>query len=239
MLNLFEITDRLLNDLANVSFKAPVAAVYNPLTYARSAYNAYIKAYGAPPKEILLIGMNPGPWGMVQTGVPFGEVAAVRDWMGIAPHNGKPEIMHPQRPVLGFECPRSEVSGKRLWRWAEHRFGSPEAFFKRFFVANYCPLVFMEESGKNRTPVQIRASERNPLLKVCDQALRDTIVYLRPRYVIGIGAFAADRAKAAAGDLRLSLGRITHPSPANPKANRGWEAIIEKELSQMGIRIPA
>ena len=34
-------------------------------------------------KEAVFLGMNPGLWGMAQTGVPFGTVSLVRDWMGI------------------------------------------------------------------------------------------------------------------------------------------------------------
>ena len=34
-------------------------------------------------KRVVFLGMNPGPFGMAQVGVPFGEVAAVRDWLRI------------------------------------------------------------------------------------------------------------------------------------------------------------
>ena len=155
MKDLFQITDNLLEALQPLEFSHPVTHVYNPLKYAGSAYDEYLKTYGGRPKEVLLLGMNPGPWGMVQTGVPFGEVIAVRDWMKISPHHGVPEVFHPKRPVEGFSCKRREVSGKRLWGWAERNFGTPKHFFSRFFVANYCPLMFLEKSGRNRTPNQI------------------------------------------------------------------------------------
>src|SRR5688572_32536315 len=103
--------------------------------------------------------MNPGPFGMAQTGVPFGDVAMVRDWLGIVAAVAKPRDEHPKRPVLGFECQRSEVSGARLWGWARARFGTPQRFFERFFVANYCPLAFMESSGANRTRSEEHTSE--------------------------------------------------------------------------------
>jgi len=237
MSNLFQITDTLLEALKPLEFGHPVTHVYNPLQYARSAYDEYLKAYGGRPKEVLLLGMNPGPWGMVQTGIPFGEIIAVRDWMGIPPHNGAPEVFHSKRPVDGFSCRRREVSGRRLWGWAESTFGTPEKFFSRFFVANYCPLMFLEESGRNRTPNQIPMAERKPVLGFCDQALRDTVLYFKPRHVVGVGAFAADRAKAALKGLSVSVGRITHPSPANPKANRGWEDCIREEFAGMGIEV--
>ena len=114
-------------------------------------------------------------------------------------------------------------------------FDRPEKFFSRFFVANYCPLMFMDADGRNRTPNNIRAPERRRLLSICDRALRETVLYLKPRHVVGIGAFTASRAEVALADLDLMVGRITHPSPANPKANRGWIGIIEQELEDMGV----
>lgn len=235
--NLEAIIDDLLNELRPLRFKDPVTHVYNPLEYARAPYIEYLKHYAEPPKEIVLIGMNPGPWGMAQTGVPFGEVSAVRDWLGIETSVGTPLLMHPKRPVTGFKCKRSEVSGKRLWGWAQKKFKTPRSFFSRFFVANYCPLSFIEAGGRNRTPNQLRAVERKPLVKVCDRALRRTIEQLKPRYVIGVGLFAEERARAALDGSDVIIGRITHPSPANPKANSGWEALIEKELAALKIKL--
>src|SRR6185369_4193405 len=142
----------LCRALKGLRFGAPVTHVYNPLTYAWAAHREYLRRYGRGSKRVLFFGMNPGPFGMAQTGVPFGEVAAVRDWLKIDAPIGRPEVEHPKRPVHGFACKRSEVSGKRLWGLFAERFGTPEAFFAEHFVANYCPLVFCETSGCNRTP---------------------------------------------------------------------------------------
>ncbi len=231
------IIDGLLDRIRPLRFGAPVAHVYNPLTYARSGYDAYAERFGKGPKEVLLIGMNPGPWGMVQTGIPFGDVEMVRNWMGIEVAIEAPESMHPKRPVMGFSCTRSEVSGKRLWGWAKKRYGSAEGFFSRFFVGNYCPLAFIEKSGKNRTPDALKASEKKPLFSACDQALKHLVDLLSPRYVIGIGNFAAERVSAAIDGLPVVTGRILHPSPANPQANRDWSGAVEQELSKTKIRL--
>lgn len=235
----FNIIDNLVKNVSTLRFRAPVSHVYNPLVYARKPYEAYLKAFGAPPKKVIFLGMNPGPWGMTQTGTPFGEIAAVREWLNIEAPVGKPENEHPKRPVTGFSCPRSEVSGRRLWGWAKKRFGAPENFFSRFFVANYCPLVFMEESGRNRTPDTLPASEKLPLFEACDRALRQLVALLKPEFVLGVGNFARDRAANALQDVPVAIGVITHPSPANPKANRGWEALVEKELTELGIFFPS
>ena len=232
-----KIIDRLLDELKPLRFGAPVTHVYNPLDYAREPYSQYCRRYGLPEKEIVLIGMNPGPWGMAQTGIPFGEIKAVKRWMNIEAPVGQPASVHPKRPVTGFECTRSEVSGKRLWGWAQEVFKTPEKFFSRFFVANYCPLQFIESTGRNRTPNQLPKGEKKALLTVCDRALQQTIAYLKPRYVIGVGKFAGDRARAAISDPAIAIGSITHPSPANPRANRGWKTLVEKELRELGIKI--
>jgi single-strand selective monofunctional uracil DNA glycosylase len=231
------IDSDLIDDLRPLKFGPPVSHVYNPLKYAREPYRQYHAKYAFTPKEVVLIGMNPGPWGMAQTGIPFGEINAVRDWMKIKAPIETPAEMHPKRPVLGFACTKREVSGKRLWGWAQKTFQTPDRFFRRFFVANYCPLLFIEDSGRNRTPDQIRVAERKPLEEACDRALRRTIKHLKPKYVIGVGKFAEKRARIALCDNKVKIGAITHPSPANPKANRGWEAIIIKQLANLGIRI--
>ncbi len=234
-MSLIKISRDLSKKVAELQFSDPVRFVYNPLDYARAPHEAYLEAYGAGPKEAILLGMNPGPFGMAQTGVPFGEVNLVRDWLQISGKVKRPEPEHPKRRVLGFECTRSEVSGKRLWGWAKERFGTPEKFFARFFVVNYCPLAFIEESGKNLTPDKLPPAERAPLLVLCDAALRKTVAALSPRLVIGIGAFAEARAIAALADSAVPVGTILHPSPQSPAANRGWAKAAEIQLNALGI----
>lgn len=236
-MTLERVTDELLGELKGLRFGPPVSHVYNPLEYARAPYREYLRRFGRRPRPVVLLGMNPGPWGMAQTGVPFGEIGAVRDWMGIEAPVGIPARPHPKRPVAGFACTRREVSGRRLWGWARTTFGTAEEFFRRFFVANYCPLMFIAKSGSNLTPDKLRAPEARPLFAVCDRALRRTVEALEPAHVVGIGRFAAERARLALGGLNVNVGAITHPSPANPKANRGWESIITGELSAMGIEV--
>jgi single-strand selective monofunctional uracil DNA glycosylase len=155
--------------------------------------------------------------------------------MGIEAPVGTPDPVHPKRPVTGFACTRSEVSGRRLWGWARENFGAASAFFKRFFVANYCPLMFIGQTGVNLTPDKLRKSEGRPLFAACDRALRRTVEFLGPRHVVGVGRFAAERSREALDGLDLKVGSMTHPSPANPRANRGWEALIVQELKTLGI----
>ena len=229
------ITDSLTAHLGTLTFSDPVTHIYNPLVYARLGYDQYVGRFGNGAKSVIWVGMNPGPFGMVQTGVPFGDVEMVRDWMRIEASVLPPADCHPKRPVLGFACPRGEVSGRRLWGWVRQRFVNPDAFFNHFFVINYCPLMFMEVSGRNRTPDKLPAAEKKGLFEICDRALRQSIGVYRPQWVIGIGNFAEKRIREALGGLNVKIGRITHPSPANPKANRGWGRRIESELAAMGL----
>ena len=232
-----QITNDLVADLDWLTFGPPVTHVYNPLVYARQAWDLYCEKYGQGRREVLLIGMNPGPFGMGQVGVPFGEIAAVRDWLGIEVAIGKPPKEHPKRPILGFDCARSEVSGRRLWGWARDTFGSPEAFFARFFVANYCPLVFMEESGRNRVPEKLPKSEREPVFEACDRALRRTVEHFAPEFIIGVGKFAEKKARSVVAGLDVVVGSVPHPSPASPLANRGWSALVAPALLKVGLRL--
>lgn len=221
--------------LAPLAFSSPVTHVYDPLRYAGPVYEAYVRRYGAGPKRVVFLGMNPGPFGMAQTGVPFGEVAAVRGFLGLDGAIGKPPVEHPKRPVEGFACTRSEVSGQRLWGAIARRFGTPEAFFERNFVLNYCPLSFMEAGGRNRTPDQLPAAERKALYAACDDHLRAAVAALAPEWVVGIGHFAEGRAKVALAGTGVAFGRISHPSPASPAANRGWEELVTAELEALGL----
>ncbi len=237
-MSLLEITKRLRRDVDALTFAPPVTHVYDPLDYAWRAHSLYLERWGNGPKEAVFVGMNPGPFGMAQTGVPFGEVSLVRDFVGVTARVDHPKREHPKRPVEGFACTRSEVSGARFWGWAKERFGTPEAFFSRFFVINYCPLVFMEESGKNRTPDKLPAAEREPLYAACDRALGKMVDALAPQQVIGIGAFAEQRARAALTERpSLRMGSILHPSPASPLANRGWSKLAEAQLVALGIAL--
>lgn len=234
-MELVAIARRLREDVSDLSFAPPVTHVYNPLEYAWVLHREYLARYGMGHPQVVLVGMNPGPFGMAQTGVPFGDVAMVRDWMKIEGPVGKPEHEHPKRLVEGLNCHRREVSGQRLWGWARTAFITPEDFFSRFFVANYCPLCFLEASGRNRTPDKLPAAERAPLFAACDRALRRSVEHLRPEFVIGVGRFATSRVAAAVGDVDVGVGSVPHPSPASPAANRGWQRELSVALKALGV----
>ncbi|MEZ6197488.1 MAG: single-stranded DNA-binding protein [Planctomycetota bacterium] len=228
------ITRELVGSVSDLEFGPPVAAVYNPLVYARRPHDAYLSRWAVGRKRFVLLGMNPGPWGMAQTGVPFGEIAAVRDWLGIEARVDRPENEYAPRPIQGFDCPRSEVSGRRLWGYWQRRFGTPEHFFADHVVLNYCPLVFMEEGGRNRTPDKLPREERRPLEAACDAALRSFVEAWRPEMILGVGGFAEKCARRVFGD-EVAIASIPHPSPASPAANRGWDELVDARRRELGL----
>jgi single-strand selective monofunctional uracil DNA glycosylase len=230
-------TRNLADALRDLEFSAPVSCVYRPLDYAWQPYRRYLENFGSGTKRVLFLGMNPGPFGMVQTGVPFGEVTAVRDWMGIEEPVGRPSNEHAKRPVEGFHCQRSEVSGRRLWGLFAQRFGTASAFFHDHFVLNFCPLVWMSASGANLTPNALPAVEMAPVEQACLQHLTEVIDLMRPSFLIGVGGFAEERLRRAAETLGTTArrGRILHPSPASPAANRGWAEAATRQLVDQGV----
>ena len=228
---------KLTKTLAPLKFSEPVAYVYNPLEYAWKSHSMYLKRFGNSTKRVVFLGMNPGPFGMAQTGVPFGEIPAVRDWMGITASVGKPDPENPKRQIDGFDCSRSEVSGRRLWGLAAERFSSAKAFFKDHFVINYCPLVWMEEGGRNITPDKITAKEMAPVHEACEAHLVEALNILKPEWAIGVGAFAEKRLLTIAKSLTNppKIDKILHPSPASPAANKGWAEKATQQLEDLKI----
>jgi single-strand selective monofunctional uracil DNA glycosylase len=234
---LIRAAQRLADHVDLISFCDPVTHVYNPLRYAWRAHRAYLERANDQQVSVLYLGMNPGPWGMAQTGVPFGEVAVVRDWLGISTKVDSPPNEHPKRPIEGFQCSRSEVSGRRLWGLFAKRHKSVDEFFRDSLVLNYCPLVFMESTGRNRTPDKLSKTERTALELACDKHLAEALIATRCDVAVGVGAYAeAALAKASAlSKHQCKIVRMLHPSPASPAANRDWEGTVTSQLVDAGV----
>lgn len=232
--SILSIENELVQALSQLKFGLPVTCVYNPLVYAQELHEQYVRNYGGRKVEVLLVGMNPGPYGMAQTGVPFGDGTIVRDFLKISGKVNSPDSIHLRRPIYGLDCPRREISGQRFWGWAQRQFNSATNFLNRFWIHNYCPLIFMEASGKNRTPDKLPASERELLETPCNKALVATINLIQPRLVVGIGKYSTKRIRAS-GAQDIVIGEVMHPSPANPKANKEWAKVFEIQLKSLGV----
>lgn len=157
--------------------------------------------------------------------------------MGIVEPVGKPDPEHPKRPIDGFDCQRSEVSGRRLWGLFAERYPKVDDFFTEHYVLNFCPLVWMKETGANITPDKLPASEMAPVEDSCTTHLREVIALLDPEFLIGVGGFAEKRLQQVAEetDSEAFVGRVLHPSPASPAANRGWAEAATKQLTEQGV----
>jgi len=228
---------RALRDAVDsLAFSSPVTHTLNPLDYAWAPHEQYLRKFSDGKKRVIFLGMNPGPFGMVQVGVPFGEVNAVRDWMKIDATVSQPKSPNPSRPVEGFSCQRSEISGQRLWALFSERFANANDFFANHFVANYCPLAFFD-NARNVTPDKLPKAETAPLYAACDAHLRACVDALQPEWVIGIGKFAEAQARTAtaASHPNVKIGTVLHPSPASPMANRGWAPQAAAQLAALGI----
>ena len=127
-----------------------VAHVTNPLDYAWELHEQFIRKWAGFGAKTLLLGMNPGPYGMAQTGVPFGATKMATDILRMeAVELQTPSGAHPKRPVQGLSMERQEVSGTRFWTFMVDHFGSIESTFSNIFVVNHCPLLILGETGRN------------------------------------------------------------------------------------------
>lgn len=212
--------------------------IYNPLEYAWAMHETYLRRFVSQKTRTVLLGMNPGPFGMAQTGIPFGEVDAVRRFLKIEEPIGRPVIEHPKRPVLGLATTRSEVSGRRLWGLMEEHYTESGALKGQMAVINYCPLVFVDRgtTGRNITPDKLVKVERLALEAVCDGYLVDVLGMLEPAYVIGVGKYAHQKLLNVAPRIgEVTIDEVLHPSPASPLANRGWAEQATQRLEMIGV----
>jgi single-strand selective monofunctional uracil DNA glycosylase len=224
--------DRLNDELAELTFRPPVYRVVNPWDYAKPGRDGFLRKLGDSPRTFFL-GMNPGPWGMAQTGVPFGEVGMVRDWMGLHPEVSPPENEHPKRPVEGMACSRREVSGRRFWGLMRDHYGSAADCLAEVAVWPFCPLMWLKESGANLPPNQLRVSERRPMEEMCDRSLAGVLDVLQPQHLVAIGQYAEVALARVCPEREVT--RILHPSPASPAANQDWAGTVTRQLKDAGV----
>ena len=234
---LIKASRRLVQQCALIEFPEDINLIYNPLEYAAAPYEEYLTKFAATPKKNIFIGINPGPWGMVQTGIPFGEVNAVKNYLKIKKAPQTPMTMNPVLPILGQSCSRAEVSGKRLWGLIAATFPQADDFFAENLVFNYCPLFFSRVVGPKRenvTPDKLPREIRTQLYAPCDEFLIQTAKLLRPKFLIGVGGFAHKRLTEIFPDSNYIIDSITHPSPLNARANKNFFGLAGDKLRALG-----
>lgn len=223
--------DRLMSD-------GIVDYVYNPLAYAWDVHVAYLEKSTTAGAKTILLGMNPGPHGMGQMGIPFAATTVVRDLIGIKGIRVfEPRRIHPRRPVEGLNWPKEEVSGTRLWGALEEKYGLIDNIFKNVFLVNHCPLMlFSGERARNITPDKIGGPVTRSMLERCDDYLREVVDIMGAKVVIGVGNYAKNRATSAFHGSDVRISSCWHPSPASPLANRNggadWRANFKSVLPE-------
>lgn len=232
--------------------------VVNPGSYGERWHARFRRTYPLRRNPLLFCGLNPGPYGMAQTGVPFTDLKRLRAELprlateleatgsalvppGLAP-----------APLRPFLTRTFESSSVRVYRFLALVRETAEAALRDVVFVNPCPLLFVERrSGENRTPADLprelrRAAgtaraglERAARLMAAFDAARLEVVTraverLEPRGAVLLGRDVA----AVIGDsLRARLGARAvveweHPARAVPDR---WARGLASELRRRGL----
>lgn len=229
----------LVSQLNNLNYGPNVEYIYSPLDYASNLHKVFLKKFLCTSKKVLFLGINPGPWGMCQTGIPFGEVNIVRSYLRVDGEVLTPTNCHPQRPITGLNCHRSEVSGKRLWDlFIELSEGDPYKFFKDCFIHNYFPLALMNNNAKNITPGDLKSEYQKELQEICDKSLSDILTLFHTEIIVAIGKYAEKRSNEVVKKFRLTnikVVQIPHPSPRSVGTAEKWKKETLVQLKSYNI----
>ncbi|KAH8374826.1 hypothetical protein KR200_006973 [Drosophila serrata] len=233
----FYNTENKLNEtLDELDPPSGIQCMYNPIVYASQLHCDYLRRYLNGAKKLVFIGMNPGPNGMAQTGIPFGNVRTVKVLMQLSGSVEKPPNEHPKRPVVGLDCRIEEPSGVRLWELFLRLAGNMETFAQQCFVHNFCPLAFFDEAGKNLTPGELKGTYKQQLRDRCLDTLEEQLHLLQPQVVVAVGEYvhtALKRSKFCKSDSVIVL-RLPHPSPRSVN-NNNWPEKAQAFLEDNGL----
>ena len=237
--DLIEAAASLRDDVEEIALEiiaeGSAECIYNPLRYAWDVHEEYLRRSGGHGAKAILMGMNPGPHGMGQMGIPFAATTVVRELIGIQGIEvNQPVNPHPNRPVNGLSHPKEEVSGTRLWNALSERYGSAGCIFEKVFVLNHCPLmIFSGPRATNITPDNIAGPSVKRLIERCDEHLREVVRILGIESVVGVGKYAERRARESLASMGVSVTSCWHPSPASPLANRNGGADWRENISSV------
>ncbi|XP_017084729.2 single-strand selective monofunctional uracil-DNA glycosylase [Drosophila eugracilis] len=222
-LKFYKTEVKLNGELDKLTPPPNIMCVYNPIVYASQLHCDYMRLYLDGPKKLVFIGMNPGPNGMAQTGIPFGNVRTVKVLMKLAGSVDQPPVIHPKRPIAGLECRIEEPSGVRLWELFLRLAGNMETFSRQCYVHNFCPLVFYDEAGKNLTPSELKGPYKSQVRDLCLGALEEQLILLKPEVIVPVGEYvhAALKRSLYCKSNSVSVLRLPHPSPRSVN-NTDW-----------------
>jgi len=137
--------------------------VWNPGLYGEPWHSRFRRCYPPAARPLVLFGLNPGPYGMAQTGIPFTDirrlVSALPALVAELRNAGKRLEVPGLAPVSlpPYLSRTFEASSVRVYRFLERSWGDAERGWREVVAANPCPLLFIDtETGKNRTPADLR-----------------------------------------------------------------------------------
>ena len=218
---LLAAASRLRHELRGLRFGPPVSHVYDPLDYARRGYESYVRAFANAPKRVLFVGMNPGP---VRDGADRRAVRRRPDGARLAAASRRRSAG--RRPSTRSD--RCRASRVRAARSAAPASGAPSRSASASRSAS-SPTTSSRTTARSRSsrraaaiarPTSCPSASARRCFAPATRTCAGWCAALEPEWVIGIGAFAEARAREALPGARV--GRITHPSPANPRAQENW-----------------
>lgn len=204
--------------------------ILNVHTYGWAAYDAFIRTYYSDRRpRILALSMNPGPFGAVQTGIPFCDGRLARELL--------PEFdrLIAQKPSW-VASERRETSALKLIEWSERSFGGIRGLYERVLLAMTCPLGILR--GPNKTNVPLPALPRREQVKIEAFIARhapEEIRFAEPSGILMLGDWAQRVWRIAVGtDPGLaSLPAVAAPHPAAHITNRAKYAAWTRAYARL------
>ena len=231
-LAIIELYKSLNIELDELKFFPPCFYVYNPLSYCFESFKIYFEYLNTEEEINLFFGINPGPFGMAQTGIPFGDKETVKNYLKIEPKIDIDKIpkQHPKKQILGLEVKRVEKSGRIFWGVIKEFYPEKYDFFKSNFVLNFCPLCFLDEQGRNITPKVLRKEDQIALYKILEIFMLKLFKLIKIKKLIAIGDETFSYLNAL--NTKLKIQTIIHPAAyKSPEFIKNEYKIFLKELN--------
>lgn len=182
--------------------------VLNVHAYGWSAYEAFVRAYysdGRP--RILALSMNPGPFGAVQTGIPFCDVPLARQLLP-----GFDRLIAAKPSWVASE--RREISALKLVVWSDARFGGIRGLYARVLLAMTCPLAILRGPRKTNVPLPaLPRREQEKIEAFIPRHAAEEIRLAEPAGILMLGEWAQRVWRIA---LRTDPGLASLPALAAP-----------------------
>ena len=205
--------------------------VWNPQLYGLPLYRRFAAEHLPHARGgIVAFGLNPGKYGMAQTGIPFTDVTrAARVGIAIEPPGLAPASL---RPFL--KSYRVERSSASVYGLLDEAWGSPREGWRALWAVAPCGLLFLEKDGENVTPADARLARRDDVRELRLRVIRESIAAAKPRGVLLLGQ---DVARVAAEALAAEdVLVVDHPVARGP-GRRGpawWAQTVTEAVRKKG-----